>query len=70
MSTSQEIPNISTGQEKSESEHQITALNGMEMKENIDDPWLRDPANPRNWPNRKKWASTSLLIRDSIINPN
>jgi len=69
MSTSQEISNISTSQEKSESENQITALNGTEVKENIDDPWLHDPANPRNWPNRKKWASVllSLLMVDLII---
>ncbi|KAJ6561452.1 major facilitator superfamily domain-containing protein [Mycena vulgaris] len=40
-----------------------------ELLENHEDDWEDDPANPRNWPPAKKWASAGVVSFYTFISP-
>ncbi|RDX53972.1 multidrug resistance protein 4 [Lentinus brumalis] len=40
-----------------------------EILENLEEDWQHDPANPRNWPTRKKWLMTSIVSLYTFVTP-
>jgi hypothetical protein len=41
----------------------VEAQSSLEEKAREDEEWLQNPAHPRNWPSRKKWANMAVVSR-------
>lgn len=60
ISVESKVPSVTTSVTQEEKTDPNSA-GKEETSSSLEDDWEDDPANPRNWPIRKKWVATAIV---------